>query len=155
MLHNTTNIPDQLIGAIIAFVMPPDTIDCVGSITVKNKHRGKIRGHWGYYYTSDHRVVVIVPRKITMRVSFVKRYSKRRITLSSRAEFLVQTMAHELRHAWQFKHWAESDFKWKLERTPMGKFAREVDAEIYGADCLLRWQSMFGDPMMREAADRQ
>lgn len=152
MLRNSTNIPDKLVAAIVAFVIPPDTLDGVSEIVVKNKQRGKIRGQWGWYFSSDKKVVIIVPRKISARYTFTKKYSKRKLSIGSRAEFLVAVLAHELRHAWQFKHWAEpSGFTWKLEYNQMGKWAREVDAEIYEADTLLKWQSI----MQVKAANTQ
>lgn len=139
MLRNTTNIPDQLVAIAAAFVMPPDCPP-VASIIVKNKARGKIGGQWGWHYPQDNQVVVIVPRRISRRYTFKLKYSKKSITFSSRAEFLVALLAHELRHAWQCQHWNTPSSKWRLERTRVGKYAREVDAEMYELQMLRRWQ---------------
>lgn len=49
-------------------------------------------------------------------------------------------MAHELRHAWQYEHWNTPGSKWRLERDKMGKYAREVDAELWELEILKKWQ---------------
>ena len=142
MLKNSTNIPDQLIAIAVAFAMPPGCDGLVSCITVKNKRRGKIRGSWGWHYPNDNRVVIIVPRKISRTHTVRRKYSRKLIGIRSRADFLVMIMAHELRHAWQHKHWDTDQSRWKLRRDRVSKYAQEVDAEMYEAEVLARWQAM-------------
>lgn len=139
MLRNTTNIPDRLVAIAAAFAMPPGTPP-VATITVKNKKRGKIKGQWGWFYPSDNEVVIIVPRNISHTYTATLKFTKKKITFSSRAEFLVMLMAHEMRHAWQYANWNTPSMKWRLERTRVGKFAREVDAEMYELTMHAKWQ---------------
>jgi len=150
MLRNTTNIPDRLVAIAAAFAMPPDCPP-IACITVKNKRRGKIGGQWGWFYPDDNQVITIIPRRITRTHDFKLRYTKKRIRFSTRAEFLVHIMAHELRHAWQWKHWNTPAMKWRLERTRVGKYAREVDAEIYQMQILRKWQHEIM-PLIKEVA---
>jgi hypothetical protein len=60
-------------------------------------------------------------------------------------------LAHELRHAWQYQHWNTPAMKWRLERTRVGKYAREVDAEIYQMQILRKWQHEIM-PLLKEVA---
>lgn len=145
MLKNSTNIPDKLVAISLAFAMPPDCSEFVSCITVKNKRRGKFLGQWGWYYHSDQRVVIIVPRKIARPHTWTRKYSRKRVTIRSRGDFLVMIMAHELRHAWQKKHWNTPASRWKLERTRTAKYAQEVDAQMYEYEVLLKWQAMTPD----------
>lgn len=144
MLRNSTNIPDKLVAIMVAFAMPPDCSEFITSISVKNKRRGKIVGKWGYYYGSDQRVVVIVPRAVSRTYTFRRKWARTSLVISSRAEFLVAILAHEMRHAWQAKHWNTEKSKWKLERDRLGKYAREADCEHYELMVLDRWKRQFG-----------
>jgi len=150
MLRNTTNLPDRLIAIAAAFAMPPDCPP-VASIVIKNKRRGKVAGQWGWYYHEDNQVVVIVPRKISHEHKLKLKFTKKQVSFSSRAEFLVSVIAHELRHVWQFQHWNTPAMKWRLERTRVGKYAREVDAEMYQTAILRKWQHEVM-PLIKEVA---
>lgn len=150
MLRNTTNVPDRLVAIAAAFAMPPDCPP-IACIVIKNKRRDKIGGQWGWFYPSDNQVMVIVPRRITKTHEFKLRYTKKKVRFSSRAEFLVMLMAHELRHAWQWKHWNTPAMKWRLERTRVGKYAQEVDAEMYQMAILRKWQHEVM-PFLKEVA---
>lgn len=139
MLRNTTNIPDRLVAIAAAFAIPPGC-PTVSRITIKNKRHGKVMGQWGWFYPDDNHVIVIVPRKITRVHTIRLKFSKKETRISSRAEFLVRVLAHEMRHAWQYANWNTPSMKWRLERTRVGKYAREVDAELYEIDTIRRWR---------------
>lgn len=145
MLRNTTNIPDKLVAIAAAFALEglrdeQGNLPPVAEIIIKNKRHGKVGGQWGWYYHGDNRVVVIVPRKISRAYTTRLKYCRKNITFSSRAEFLVMLLAHEMRHAWQYAHWNTPASKWRLERDRLGKLAREVDAEMYELATLRRWK---------------
>ncbi|HEX9430580.1 MAG TPA: hypothetical protein VF944_09400 [Candidatus Bathyarchaeia archaeon] len=148
MLKNSTDIPDKLIAIAVAFGMPQGmSKEAVQKIVVKNKRRGKTHGRWGWYYPGDQRIVVIVPRVISRPHTFPRPYSRRRIIISSRAEFLVTLLAHEMRHAWQYENWRTPNMLWRLDRSSVAKYAREVDAELWESEVLERWKHnlMFND----------
>lgn len=144
ILRNSTNIPDKLVAICVAFAMPPDCAELISSIVIKNKRRGKVHGRWGWYYISDGKVVIIVPRRITRPHASIRRYSRRKLIITSRADFLVAILAHEMRHAWQEKHWRTPASQWKLGKDRLGKFAREADAEHYECDTIQKWRVEFG-----------
>lgn len=143
MLRNSTNIPDQLIAIAMAHGMPPGITKGISSVIVKNKRHGRVHGRWGWFYPEDRSVVIIVPRVISRTHSFTRPFSRKKMTISSRAEFLIAVMAHELRHAWQADNWNTPASKWKLERTKLGKYAREVDAELWEMKALDKWREQF------------
>jgi len=150
MLRNTTDIPDRLVAIAAAFAFPPDCPP-IARITIKNKRRGKVKGQWGWFYPGENHVIVIVPRKISRTYEFKLRFSRKSVRFSSRAEFLVMILAHEMRHAWQQANWTSPSMKWRLDRTRVGKYAREVDAEMYEKEMLRKWQHEIM-PKLREVA---
>jgi hypothetical protein len=151
MLRNTTNIPDRLVAIAAAYALaslePKPELAC---IRVKNKARGKVKGQWGWYYHQDREVVVIVPRKISHTYISRLKFSRKNIEFSSRGEFLVMLLAHEIRHAWQYNNWTSPSMAWRLERTRVGKYAREVDAELYELAVLERWKKNIMPMLLKE-----
>jgi hypothetical protein len=99
-LRNTTDIPDKLIHIAVAQGIQ-DGVE-IDTIIVKNKRRGKVVGNWGKYYPVHSKygrcITVTVPRKL-VKVHIRRHFGEYYIT--SRVEFLVKVMAHELRHAYQ------------------------------------------------------
>jgi len=106
-------------------------------IQFKNKQKGIYHGQWGWYYSKDKRVVLIIPPSFNGKVIRDRlRYSKKYIEMRNRVEFIVAIMAHELRHHWQHENWDG----WRLDRKGDGKWCREVDAEIYELQMLRKWR---------------
>lgn len=141
MLRNTTDIPDKLIAIAMAFGMPDGLPnDHLAAVHIKNKRHGKVGGRWGWYYPGDKAIILIVPRRIIRPHTYTKHHCKREIIIGSRVDFLVAVMAHEMRHAWQYLNWNTPASRWKLDRTRIGKYAREVDAELFEIATLDRWR---------------
>lgn len=142
MLRNTTNIPDRLVAIMLAFVLKDECFNGIeppSCVTVKNKARGKFNGRWGWYYPSDRHTIVIVPRRISTVRNVFRKYSRRRIIIRNRSDFLVCILAHELRHHYQEIAWNNPRASWRLRRDRVAKIAREVDAEIFESQILERW----------------
>lgn len=130
---------------MLGFVLPPDTSIPL-EVEIKNKRENKVSGQWGWYYPSQKRVVVYVPREITRTYKYVRPKSKSTIHLSSRAEFLLTVLAHEVRHHYQYEHWNTEKGKWRLANDRLGRLAKEVDAELYEVTMLNRWRESLRPP---------
>ena len=150
LLRNTTNLSDSLIVYVTRFCLE----ELVGRpepeiITVKNKMNGKVHGQLGWYHPRDKHVIVIVPRVVDRPVVLRRKYSRTRDILRSRADFLVSTMAHELRHHWQQLNWVV----WQLASRPF----KEVDAISFERKVLAKWHEHTGvstTPVIHQANSR-
>lgn len=148
--RNSTNIPDELIVYMTQFILRDLKVRLPRELVIKNKSRGKVYGQWGWYYSRDERVVVILPRVINHPVSVRRKFARTRDIFYSRAEFLFHTLAHELRHHWQYTTWAD----WRLEYTNLAKMYREIDAITYDRKMMEMWREHTGiHPMNLRAAN--
>lgn len=143
MIQNSTNIPDRLVAIALAFVMNDEDmlgIEPPSFLTIKNKKVGKVHGQWGWYYSHERRIVLIVPRTIRKSFRVHRRYARGSYICTGRSDFLVGVLAHEMRHCYQFQKWDTPGSKWRLEWNKLGKLARETDAELYEIRMIRKWQ---------------
>lgn len=153
MIQNSTNIPDQLIGIAMALALKELEVPPPREVVVKNKKRGNIKGQWGWYFRSDQRVVLIVPRTLTLFRERMK-YTKQVLELRSRADFVVAVMSHELRHHWQTFNWNTEKSRWKLGYTPEAILAKEVDAEMFEVKMMGIWRKLTDEVPALKAASQ-
>lgn len=133
--RNTTDIPDQLIAIAVAFSIQQGVE--IDEIVVKNKAEGKTHGQWGWYFSHNRKVVLIVPQVVT-KLTGRQKYTRRPYYMTSRTEFLIAIMAHELRHAYQHQ----------ILKEHMGVANRarhELDAERYETQKLNDWRRQYGE----------
>ena len=145
MLNNTTNIPDQLVAHALAFIMEDEDmrdIELPLRLTVKNKRHGKVHGQWGWYYSAERRIVLIVPRVIRKPFLVKRKYAPiASYHCFSRSDFLVGVLAHEMRHCYQFQSWNTPRSSWRLKYDELGKIARETDAQLFEGKMIRLWQA--------------
>lgn len=133
IIHNTTNIPNQLV-AIVYDVISRDLDNTkVKSITLRNKQEGLRRGNWGKYYSVENRITLNVIRGIVFPYQSKSPFLKLNRIYYNRAEWLVAILGHEMRHAWQCQG-LEAD--WLLARRGP---KIEYDAEKYEVRALQVW----------------
>lgn len=158
-VNNTTNMPNELIREIIAFVRPSGLSKF--DVMVKNGEHIAGRAYYkgsGYHSTADPFIVCRIPETkgtkktyaqmgaITLK-QIITNYPRllhtyqighlkdKRYWLADRTECLVYIIAHELRHIWQ------AGMKNKRGYYPKsrGKFS-EIDSEGYALTMLRAWR---------------
>jgi hypothetical protein len=132
-LHNTTEVPNELVWEIIRFVQPPATTGV------------RIRLHnssWDYSgHAAGHRCLVKITPDKEIFPRFYKPYQYgpqkgKKWWVASHTEMLVILFAHELRHCWQSLRRANrKGYAWGAR----GRYS-EVDTEAYALGKLRQWR---------------
>jgi SAM-dependent methyltransferase len=133
-IHNTTEIPNQLLREIIRFVRPAGLSNF--TVTVRYNRRG-----WhGWAWHGSTRCSVTVHSDWERYPMFYHPYQYgqhkgRKWWVASWQEMLVIFMAHELRHLWQGKTKNKAGYAWGAR----GRYS-EVDTEAYALRKLREWR---------------
>lgn len=139
-LLNSTNIPNRAIETIYSLV-ELDGIS-IYQLVVRNKKKSTHYGTWGYYFPAVQSIAIYIPHEDHYPISSHRtNYNDTLVTLNSRIEHLLYTLAHEVRHAWQFQvKWDK--FKYQCSSPRKLSKIMEWDAEHYSYEKLQWWKGI-------------
>ena len=144
IIKNSTNIPNEYIREIFGFVKPHNVRSSGLQITVRNSRL--FSAHWTLTYDKKGMVVDKVVLSVgdngnsKMKFPYFVDRSKGRgggylsELLLSREEMIVSILAHELRHAWQYRK-RRGYRVWGAR----GQFS-ERDADAYAIRTTRKWR---------------
>lgn len=97
-IQNSSDLPDVLVLVTFAHSLQPGVE--ISSITLCQKRMGLHTGNWGKYYAGREKAITLCVPTITPPTVH-RKHARYLLTCADRVEWLVATLAHELRHGWQ------------------------------------------------------